>query len=191
MNSPVVIAVAIACLMVAWLAWSFSWTAKQTLLGAWVVALPNGTQVTLQFDGERKGGTYKQLSKQNGVESREFGHWTIKLLEVRLLIMATDIKDHPRFGLDTRYWLNFTNKDQITIGRAESCDIGLFGDNQIEKLHASILLSGSRYYVEDEKTPAGTFVNDQPAVGRVALRSGDLIRVGGSVLCFRERAKRA
>ncbi len=119
MNSPVVIAVAIACLMVAWFAWSFSWAAKQTLLGAWVVALPNGTHVTLQFDGERKGGTYKQLSKQNGVESREFGHWTIKLLEVRLLIMATDIKDHPRFGLDTRYWLNFTNKDQITINGPE------------------------------------------------------------------------
>ena len=82
-------------------------------------------------------------------------------------------------------------REKTTIGRAEACDIGLFGDNQIEKLHASILLAGNRYYVEDEKTPAGTFVNDQPVVGRVALKSGDLIRVGGSVLCFRERAIRS
>ncbi len=81
-------------------------------------------------------------------------------------------------------------REKTTIGRAEACDIGLFGDNQIEKLHASILLAGNRYYVEDEKTPTGTFVNDQPVVGRVPLKSGDLIRVGSSVLCFRERAKR-
>jgi len=81
-------------------------------------------------------------------------------------------------------------RERTTIGRAESCDIGLFGDNLIEKLHASILLAGNRYYVEDQQTPAGTFVNEQPVVGRVPLQSGDRIRVGGSVLCFRERAKR-
>jgi hypothetical protein len=81
-------------------------------------------------------------------------------------------------------------KERTTIGRAESCDIGLFGDNTIERLHAYILLAGSRYYVEDAKTAAGTYVNDQPAAGRVPLRSGDRIRVGNSVLCFRERPKR-
>ena len=74
-----------------------------------------------------------------------------------------------------------------TIGRAESCDIGLFGDNQIEKLHASIILAGNRYYVEDQKTPAGTFVNEQPVVGRIPLNSGDRIRVGSNVLCFKEQ----
>jgi hypothetical protein len=84
----------------------------------------------------------------------------------------------------------FLTRERTTIGRAEACDIGLFGDNQIEKLHARILLLGNRYYVEDQQTPAGTYVNDQPALGRVALRSGDRIRVGNSVLCFRERAKR-
>ena len=82
-------------------------------------------------------------------------------------------------------------RERTTIGRAESCDIGLFGDNQIERLHAIILQAGNRYYVEDEHTPAGTFVNDAPVQGRVPLKSGDRIRVGASVLCFRERAKRA
>jgi hypothetical protein len=81
-------------------------------------------------------------------------------------------------------------KEKTSIGRAEACDIGLFGDNQIEKFHAWILQAGNRYYVEDGKTPAGTFVNDQPVVGRVPLQSGDLIRVGNSVLRFRERQKR-
>jgi Inner membrane component of T3SS, cytoplasmic domain len=82
------------------------------------------------------------------------------------------------------------SKEKTTIGRAESCDIGLFGDNAIERLHALILLSGNRYYLEDARTPGGTFVNDQPVSGRVPLSSGDRIRVGSSVLRFRERQKR-
>jgi hypothetical protein len=81
-------------------------------------------------------------------------------------------------------------KEKTTIGRAEACDIGLFGDNAIERMHANILLAGNRYYVEDASTPAGTFVNDQPVVGRVPLKSGDKIRVGSNVLCFGERARR-
>jgi Inner membrane component of T3SS, cytoplasmic domain len=81
-------------------------------------------------------------------------------------------------------------RERTTIGRAEVCDIGLFGDNQIEKLHAIILQAGNRYYVEDENTPAGTLLNDAPIQGRVALKTGDRIRVGGSVLSFHERAKR-
>jgi hypothetical protein len=82
------------------------------------------------------------------------------------------------------------SKEKTTIGRAEACDIGLFGDNAIERLHAQILLAGNRYYLEDAKTAAGTFINDQPVAGRVPLRSGDRIRVGNSVLCFRERQRR-
>jgi MFS family permease len=82
------------------------------------------------------------------------------------------------------------SKERTTLGRAESCDVGLFGDNQIERQHAAIVLQGSRYYLEDGSTPAGTFVNDERAVGRVPLKSGDLIRLGGTVICFRERGKR-
>ncbi|MBM4069524.1 MAG: FHA domain-containing protein [Planctomycetes bacterium] len=80
-------------------------------------------------------------------------------------------------------------KERTTIGRAEACDIGLFGDNAIEKLHASILLDGNRYYLEDASTPAGTFVNDQRVLGRAPLQTGDLIRVGRSLLRFNERRK--
>ena len=119
MNTTITVAVAVGCLIVAWCAWSFSWTAKQTLLGTWVAALADGTHVTLQFEGERKGGIYKQLTKAGGVELREFGHWTIKILELRLIIMATDVEAHPRFAADTKYWVNFTSKDQVTINGPE------------------------------------------------------------------------
>jgi hypothetical protein len=34
-------------------------------------------------------------------------------------MMATDVKEHPRFGLDTKYWVNFTNRDHVTINGPE------------------------------------------------------------------------
>lgn len=81
-------------------------------------------------------------------------------------------------------------KEKTTIGRAEACDIGMFGDNQIEKMHANIIMAGNRYFLEDSNTPSGTYLNEQRVTGRMPLRSGDRIRVGNSVLCFRERQKR-
>jgi Inner membrane component of T3SS, cytoplasmic domain len=81
-------------------------------------------------------------------------------------------------------------KDETTIGRAESCDIGLFGDNGIEKLHARIRRATDRYVLHDAETPSGTFVNDERVERPTPLRAGDRIRVGKSVLRFGERQKR-
>jgi len=80
-------------------------------------------------------------------------------------------------------------KPEITIGRAESCDIGLFGDPQIEKLHARIRQEGNRYVLIDEG--AGTYINEELIHGSRLLRSGDAIRMGKCVLRFGERQKEA
>ena len=53
-------------------------------------------------------------------------------------------------------------KEETTIGRAESCDLGLFGDNAIERLHARIVLKNNQYVLADVETPGGTFLNDKP-----------------------------
>jgi hypothetical protein len=82
------------------------------------------------------------------------------------------------------------NKDQITIGRAESCDIGLFGGQGVEKVHARILLRGKRYLLADADTPGGTYLNDEKISEPTPLRNGDMIRVGNCVLRFGERAKK-
>jgi hypothetical protein len=81
------------------------------------------------------------------------------------------------------------SKPEVTIGRAESCDIGLFGDAAVERLHARILQRGTDYYLADNGTPSGTFVNDRRVVEPVPLRSGDEIRLGRNVLRFREARK--
>jgi hypothetical protein len=81
-------------------------------------------------------------------------------------------------------------KDETTIGRAESCDLGLFGDNTIERLHARILLQNQRYLLADADTSGGTFLNEERISEPTPLKSGDKIRVGNSVIEFGERQKR-
>jgi hypothetical protein len=78
---------------------------------------------------------------------------------------------------------------EITIGRAEACNIGLFGDPRVEKVHARIMQQGNQYYIEDNHTPDGTYVNNQRVAGQTPLRSGDVIRVGRNLLRFGERQK--
>jgi hypothetical protein len=82
-------------------------------------------------------------------------------------------------------------RDETTIGRAETCDLGLFGDNAIGKVHARIVRDNDRYLLAHAADGGETLVNDD-AVGDnpVALRAGDAIRVGRSVLRFGERQKR-
>src|SRR5262245_27858149 len=76
------------------------------------------------------------------------------------------------------------SKSETTIGRAESCDIGLFGDPSIERVHARVVLAGNQYLLSDGGTQAGTYLNDQRIVQPSPLRSGDRIRVGSSVVRF-------
>lgn len=78
-------------------------------------------------------------------------------------------------------------KDETTIGRAESCDLGLFGDNTIERMHARIVRKDNRYLLADAQTPGGTFLNDERIGKPTPLKSGDVIRVGNSAIAFGER----
>jgi hypothetical protein len=80
-------------------------------------------------------------------------------------------------------------KPETIIGRAEGCDIGLFGGQGVERLHARILQQEQDYVLADAQTPGGTFVNDQRIANPTPLRAGDRIRVGNCVLLFQERKK--
>lgn len=83
------------------------------------------------------------------------------------------------------------SKAETTIGRGESCDIGLFGDATIERLHARIVQEGNRYLLADADTPGGTYLNGDAVSEPTPLHSGDTIQVGKSVLRFSERHQRA
>jgi hypothetical protein len=81
-------------------------------------------------------------------------------------------------------------KNEIVLGRAESCDIGLFGDNGVEKVHARIKQQRDGYLLTDMGSPGGTYVNGRRVDQPTLLQSGDQIQLGGTVLRFGERARR-
>ncbi len=81
------------------------------------------------------------------------------------------------------------SKPETVIGRGEACDLGLFGDAAVEKVHAKITRQGSSWMLSDVGTPSGTLLNGQRLMAPTPLHSGDRIQVGGSVLSFEVKAK--
>ncbi|NBO92522.1 MAG: FHA domain-containing protein [Planctomycetia bacterium] len=76
------------------------------------------------------------------------------------------------------------SRPEIIIGRAEGCDIALFGDQGVDKLHARIVTRDGGYYVEDIGSGGGTSVNGYGVIGLTRLNDGDLIEIGRSSLRF-------
>jgi diguanylate cyclase (GGDEF)-like protein len=72
---------------------------------------------------------------------------------------------------------------EFTIGREEGNHVVVDLDN-VSRRHARILCKQGRMFVEDRKSTNGTYLNDQEVTQATALRSGDLIKVGGSIFKF-------
>jgi hypothetical protein len=81
------------------------------------------------------------------------------------------------------------SKDEITIGRAEGCDIGLYGDPAVERIHARIVREGGHFLLSDTGTSSGTNLNGERVTGPMPLKQGDRIQIGKAVLSFGERSK--
>jgi hypothetical protein len=83
------------------------------------------------------------------------------------------------------------SKPETSIGRAEGCDVGLFGDPAVERLHAVIRREGDAFVLRDAGSAAGTYVNGRRVEGPCPLRSGDAIGLGRCLLRFGERPRAA
>jgi len=90
------------------------WLEKQSPVGVWTSTV-DGSTVLLQFDGGPCEGLYSQITQIGDGSVKEFGHWFSHGNLLRLIIMASDIKGHPRFGIDTEYELRYTAPDRIRI----------------------------------------------------------------------------
>lgn len=80
-------------------------------------------------------------------------------------------------------------KAESKIGRNELCDIPLFGNPQIGKSHALIVVQPSGgYAVRDTgESPLGVLVNESKISAEQRLRSGDRIQIADRVLVFFEK----
>ena len=89
---------------------------------------------------------------------------------------------------EARHRLHVLEPDQtrLTLGRRSSADLPLPWDEEVSRLHAELVLSGEDWTLSDDGLSLnGTFVNGEPVGGRRRLRDGDSLRVGTTVLVFR------
>ena len=74
---------------------------------------------------------------------------------------------------------------ETVIGRGEECTLQIV-DARVSRKHAVLSLTGEEWVLEDLGSMHGTFVNGQ-SIEKVALRDGDTIAIGVTILRF-ERA---
>jgi pSer/pThr/pTyr-binding forkhead associated (FHA) protein len=78
------------------------------------------------------------------------------------------------------------SKDRVSLGRRTSADVPLHWDDEVSRLHAELVRSGHDWTLTDDGLSLnGSFVNGKPVRGRCRLRDGDALRVGATVLVFR------
>lgn len=75
----------------------------------------------------------------------------------------------------------FDLDEEITIGRAPGCKV-LVEDTYVSQLHARVFRRDIQVLLEDLGSTNGTFCNGKKVGGPVALRKGDKIQVGRTVL---------
>jgi DNA-binding CsgD family transcriptional regulator len=80
----------------------------------------------------------------------------------------------------------------LWIGRSPSADVHLEWDTEVSSLHAQVEVVGDECTLVDEGLSRnGTFVNGERVSGRRHLRDGDTVRVGQTLVLFRNPASGA
>lgn len=72
--------------------------------------------------------------------------------------------------------------DELTVGRAGGCQIALTDDTYASQLHARIFRKDGRVWLEDLGSTNGTYLNAKAVSAPVALRRGDRLQIGRTVL---------
>lgn len=72
--------------------------------------------------------------------------------------------------------------DELTVGRAGGCQVALEGDTYVSQLHARVFRREGQFYVEDLGSTNGTYVNRKKVTAPIAIRKGDRLQVGKTVM---------
>jgi pSer/pThr/pTyr-binding forkhead associated (FHA) protein len=71
--------------------------------------------------------------------------------------------------------------EELTVGRAAGCQVTL-DDSYVSQLHARIFRRDGVFYVEDLGSTNGTFLNTQKVSAPVAMKRGDRLKIGSTVM---------
>jgi hypothetical protein len=80
--------------------------------------------------------------------------------------------------------------DRLCVGRSESADVALHWDEEVSRIHAELACIGTEWaLLDDGLSLNGSFVNGARVHGQRRLHDGDSVRVGNTVLLFRNPAE--
>ncbi|MCB0972348.1 MAG: FHA domain-containing protein [Acidimicrobiales bacterium] len=71
--------------------------------------------------------------------------------------------------------------EELTVGRAAGCGVTL-DDTFASQIHARVFAQAGTFYVEDLGSTNGTYLNRQKVQGPQAMKRGDRLQVGNTVL---------
>jgi hypothetical protein len=71
--------------------------------------------------------------------------------------------------------------EELTVGRAGGCQITL-DDTYVSQLHARVFRRDGQMYVEDLGSTNGTFLNRKKVTAPIAIRKGDRLQIGKTVM---------
>jgi hypothetical protein len=76
----------------------------------------------------------------------------------------------------------FAVGDEITIGRAATCTIGMPDDSFVSQLHARVYRDAGMTMIEDLGSTNGTFLNGKRLTVPEQVAKGDRVQIGSTVL---------
>lgn len=79
---------------------------------------------------------------------------------------------------DEKYEL--TVKDEVTIGRSDSCTLSLKEDNALSGKHCSVIYREGQVFIRDDGSTNGTFANGVPIVGELQINQDDILLIGSN-----------
>jgi pSer/pThr/pTyr-binding forkhead associated (FHA) protein len=93
--------------------------------------------------------------------------------------LSITLMSGPRDGETVRVHVNPEDAELIiTMGRRDTCDIGLSYDSQVSRQHAQIRYDGEHFWLEDLDSRNGTFIDGNRLEGKTTIKPGSLFRVG-------------
>jgi pSer/pThr/pTyr-binding forkhead associated (FHA) protein len=86
---------------------------------------------------------------------------------------------------DRQVLLDLSERERVTIGRRESSDVPLSWDAAVSRLHAQLERAGDDWLLSDDGLSRnGTVLNGERLKGKRALRDGDVISIGATLIAF-------
>ena len=75
----------------------------------------------------------------------------------------------------------FPLDDELTFGRADNCGVQL-DDTYVSTLHARMFSKDGTWFVEDLGSTNGTYLNRKKVTAPIAIRKGDRLQIGKTVM---------